>query len=757
MNKNRSVVFGLVFAAVLAAGCRFGLDPAGKVLAGKTQVEFAVTAPFAPLSTDADRAVAPGVNYIYLRTIGGPTGSRGPAYGPYQVAAIPGQAAKLTITDLPAGDYSRLMVLCSTVPLDAETWIWNDTPWLFRDLMRVSDAEFLSLVQGNPGEFSVFDNHIGGRASAGELRSVRLLAGVPLRLQLTLRPVCGEATTAFFVDPGSLTLSSVNEISGEADRLQRRYINFEGLSIPEDKELRALNFMFNLSGDGGVRVHRIAVYDSAGSFLGVQPVGEDVLPGSPTEKYLGFNRPVRGGSRISLYIEYTPQNADDFLHIESGGALLDRPPPSGSVRVSFTGTTAQANTRLFYRIYDGGTIISAGILPLDSTGKGSVLARDLATGTAALFPVGRTYQLEGFIDYGHRLYDKTNAGINAAEAALLAPDAVDHVINHTFTRGATISVPQSISLAASQLSLPFGAFYQYVYVAQSALGSADGLSPENAMDLVSGIATANASTPVPGQYFAVILVGNVQITGLTTFTVQKPIIIMGAFDGRTIIFEGLEGSYFGNLFYINNAELVLTRISVNAPHPQDHSAFSLSGASKLVLGPRSFLSKLHSTVEGGAINSWGTVVLNGGKISYCSAPRGGAIWAGAGTIELHHGIINNCFSTGTGSTDGGGALYLQDWTTLAITARAPVQIYSNTSATKGGAVYQTGSTTAITVNTTNKVVYDNHAAEPSGGGGWYLNGSYTVNGFLNEVAPLASISQNNTSGTPAVTDNVRTP
>lgn len=755
MNTKRIVVFGLVFTALLAVGCRLDLDPAGKALSEKTQVELAVTAPFAPLSADAGRAVAPGVNFIYLRTIGGPTGSKGPAYGPYQVPALPGQPAKLTITDLPPGDYSRLMILCSTVPLDTEIWNWNGTSWLFRDLMRVSDAEFLSLVQGNPDEFSVFDNHIEGRATAGELRSVRLLAGIPLRLQLTLRPVCGDATTAqvsFLSD----TFSSTVDTGSSSRQLQRRFITLDNLDIPSGKEVRSLAFSFELTGVGKISVRRIAAYDAAGTFLGVQVVEDNVFDGLPVEALLTFNRPIRGGGQVILYIEYIPVSNDEPLTIQVYGALMDIPPPSGTVRVSFTGTAAQANTRLFYRIYDASDIIvSAGILPLDSSGKGNVLARDPETGTAALFPVGVNYRLEGFIDYGHRLYDKTITDITVSEAISLAPDVVDHVINYTFTRGATISVPQNISLAASQLSLPFVTFTDYWYAGQTTKGTGDGKSPSNAMDFNAALSAATGVTPEANKYAALILVETINAPAPTVFMLNTPIVIMGASDLKAIYFSDLPNTYGGSFFTVSaGAKLVLTRLTVNSANPQSFSPFYVAAGAELILGPKSYLSTFRTSVNGGAVSSYGTVVLNGGVLNLNESGIGGAIWAPAGHVFLYHGSINNCRSTATHPSAGGGALYLEDGVTLEITPRAPLQIYGNSAEMYGGAVYQTGGVTTITVNTSNKVFYDNYAKATFGAGGWYMDGTFFCNGVAGDKAPLLAISQNNTSGTPPVIDNV---
>jgi len=97
-----------VAAAVLFfTACSFGLEPAKSGADGKTTVSFSFSNVNNPASAAAGRAIVPGSKYLYLRF-------DGTVYGPYTVSA----GETFATTDIPAGTYSSLLVLFSTVEVD---------------------------------------------------------------------------------------------------------------------------------------------------------------------------------------------------------------------------------------------------------------------------------------------------------------------------------------------------------------------------------------------------------------------------------------------------------------------------------------------------------------------------------------------------------------------------------------------------------------------------------------------------------------
>lgn len=111
--------------ALLALSCSMDLDPA---TSGTTTVSFTAGTPKAPASS---RAVAPGLGYLYIRTIGGPAGSKGPGYGPFPLES----GATFTTKDIPAGTYAAIGVLYATKELDGLTAVWNGSTRTFAELM----------------------------------------------------------------------------------------------------------------------------------------------------------------------------------------------------------------------------------------------------------------------------------------------------------------------------------------------------------------------------------------------------------------------------------------------------------------------------------------------------------------------------------------------------------------------------------------------------------------------------------------------
>ncbi len=162
--------------SIFAAGCSLsGLDPAGS----DTVVSFSVSSPL--LVAAQGRAVFSSMQ-LYVRTIGGSTGSSGPLYGPYTVSA-----GKFSTTEIPAGSYEYLFVIGFSQTPSAD---------MISFLSQPDDALMADTEEDPTGEDSTtaLDDELDGYAVVGEFDGVTLPAGRTTSLSTTMLPVCGSQT-----------------------------------------------------------------------------------------------------------------------------------------------------------------------------------------------------------------------------------------------------------------------------------------------------------------------------------------------------------------------------------------------------------------------------------------------------------------------------------------------------------------------------------------------------------------------------------
>jgi len=84
MKKNLSVMtLTILLAGFFLSACSFGFEPAWKKDDGKATVTLQFKSLSDSEGLSVPRAIVQGAGYLYIRTIGGPTGSDGPFYGPF--------------------------------------------------------------------------------------------------------------------------------------------------------------------------------------------------------------------------------------------------------------------------------------------------------------------------------------------------------------------------------------------------------------------------------------------------------------------------------------------------------------------------------------------------------------------------------------------------------------------------------------------------------------------------------------------------
>lgn len=251
-------------------------------------MSFTVGAASSPRS---GRAVAQGPGFLYIRTVGGPVGTKGSLYGPFPVAS----GETFTTTEIPAGTYTRFGVLYATEDLATREGEWDGRSMTFAELMSLPDDEFLLFTgDGEDREGpSAFELLIDGLAS-GEMReNVTIKAHKKNQLQLTLVPICGESRVAMSEGLGETPYYE----SGAADRLIRKFIRIDGVEAPTGSVASAITCTVQAS--ESLYIGSLAFFNGEGlQAPPSQAVNKPVTEGAK------LTAPCIGGSTYYLYVEY---------------------------------------------------------------------------------------------------------------------------------------------------------------------------------------------------------------------------------------------------------------------------------------------------------------------------------------------------------------------------------------------------------------------------------------------------------------------
>jgi len=191
--KTRYILFSVLvgMSVFFSSSCSLGLEP----FTGKQSDLPQVTIQFSQIASGADRsvsrAIVQGGGFLYIRTIGGPTGDKGPFYGPYPVSAN----SNFITTDIPAGQYTSMFILYSGEVLDGSYVIdYGVVGYPFTALMSLPDSDFISFAGTNTPTSQNLGDFFAGRVSFGEKQNVTLQAGKTTNISMTLVPVTGSAT-----------------------------------------------------------------------------------------------------------------------------------------------------------------------------------------------------------------------------------------------------------------------------------------------------------------------------------------------------------------------------------------------------------------------------------------------------------------------------------------------------------------------------------------------------------------------------------
>lgn len=279
--KKCIVTLGLLvlfLALLLPLSCSMGMDPAKS---GTTTVSLSIPSMVPPANAVAKlnpvpgRAVAPGEGYLYIRTVGGPTGSKGPFYGPFPLAS----GSTFTTTEIPAGTYSHVGILYATEPLEGLSGWWNEREMTFTELMSLNDQDFLEFSDGEE-ENSLFDEMIAGYASGEMIENVVIRANQANTIRARLVPFGVQVDSFINLQAG---IYDENPPPGRI----RRYFEVTGVYQPDGTRLSSVTWD-SLSST----IHRAMLFDESGILLGELRDGE-----STAINYTG-------GDHFYVYLDY---------------------------------------------------------------------------------------------------------------------------------------------------------------------------------------------------------------------------------------------------------------------------------------------------------------------------------------------------------------------------------------------------------------------------------------------------------------------
>lgn len=284
---------------LFALSCSMDLEPAKS---GNTSVSFTIGTLIPPanalenLQPVPGRAVAPDYGYLYIRTLGGPTGSKGPFYGPFRLSA--GQT--FTTTDIPAGTYDGIGILYATEPLESLTGYWNDQKMTFTELMRLPDDQFVLFSDGDRpnGEYSEFEFMIDGHASGEMTRNVTIQANRNTTLRVRLLPMCAGNV----LDLDTMHCSVI--LHSEAPQtMVRKFYEIRNVHHPQGTSLDTLVLSVDPVNAPSVTMGRAILFREDGTAIQTITNG-----GTYTEKR-NFNVSYTSGSTFYLYVEYEGQGS----------------------------------------------------------------------------------------------------------------------------------------------------------------------------------------------------------------------------------------------------------------------------------------------------------------------------------------------------------------------------------------------------------------------------------------------------------------
>lgn len=392
MNAKRSIIF---FVAVLSAlallGCSFGLDPVWKETSQKPLFSLELRQLTPSDDESGPRAIAQGTGYLYIRTLGGPTGSSGPFYGPYSVSS----GSTFTTTDIPEGSFSRFMILYSSERLDGSAlFSFNGAEYIFSALMGLPDSSFTQFAGTDNPTSKALGDFFNGTVCVGESTGVTLSAGNTTSVSLTLVPISGSASTISVTGGASVPLTSSGSV--------KRFIRLEGITEPSMATITSLMCTLSASpGEGSLGA--VAFFDRNGKPVAASRSGSSLESGFTWTLDRSATVAAMDGSgyvTLFLYAEYSGTVHASFDRTVTSKA-------GGNFTLSVSGAQSRAGRELYYFIVNTGSsgtgsattadgTLGCGFFEIAPDGTGSASAVSMAGEPISM--ISGSYVILAFID-----------------------------------------------------------------------------------------------------------------------------------------------------------------------------------------------------------------------------------------------------------------------------------------------------------------------------------------------------------------------
>ncbi len=262
-----SALLALVISSLGLGSCVLGIEPAWKASGNDAVVSFSINAPMIVKNEADGRAVFLSPGYLYIRTVGGPTGERGPFYGPYEIS--PGKA--FSTVDIPAGNYEGIGVLYTAEKLDEKVTPEITGPNVgktFVELMSLPDEQFNIFTDQEVSPYNVpaMNILIDGQATGQYLKNVTIVAGVANVLPVTLSPICGPLTTIELAYQSGSHYWTPITFDIPTATMKRVFLKIRNTQLPAGYKFPLISCGWQVT--GSAEVGSVGFYSDKGKLLG---------------------------------------------------------------------------------------------------------------------------------------------------------------------------------------------------------------------------------------------------------------------------------------------------------------------------------------------------------------------------------------------------------------------------------------------------------------------------------------------------------
>jgi hypothetical protein len=713
-NSAFSLFVPALIAILILSACTFGLVPA-------SSRDSAATVSLKLGSLDAtgnlpSRAIVQGGGYLYIRTVGGPTGDSGPFYGPYPVSS----GENFSTTDLPAGTYTFMALYYSANKLDeTKTLSFNGGTYTFRQIMQMSDDVLMSKDTSISG--TTFADLFGGEVSTGRTHEATLAAGSTTALSATLIPVCGENNSIFAGNSGYALPSTSTTV--------KTFYVISGISTAKGS---TISCTMTPGASGTATIGTVMFYGFDGTPLSTpKSVGTITAATTVTATVTGTDTTIdtttaNSYSAAYLYIEY--QATDLTLYFGGSSSTV-----ASSLACTLTSNNDWPNKTMYIKVYDASVAtttvaptvpgyLGVGVLTTDSAGNGSCVIYDYVTGKAMAPLEGHTYGYKAFFDNKSRYANFMSA--EAVISALLLDSIVPNYRDYTSSSEAGFVAKSGDTLLGLNIEGFTSLDKATIYVASTPSGTGMGLDTldVSAFDNLSNLLTQFSDA----SGIDIVLMGDVDLS--TTLNLTGGAVSLTSYNqaGRKISYKDPGACLYVTANTFTMSSVVLDGTGVTFP---TLGALSIGGSTQATLGPGTVIQNMTSsaTPAGAAldISGGGTVIMEGSSIKNCTATSGNG---GGGGVYNSGSFIMKAGSSITGCTTAcnGGGVYMISGSSMTMESGSVISGCTATDATsKGGGIYADSGVTKLEFMTGASVTGNSVPSTGTGGGVYDVSGIAT--------------------------------